>query len=128
MRAREFVTEARVKDGGHNSKKGKLHPHQKNVLGPVHKVAGTADRTYDLNRAMMALASSDGKNFSHEPDGESWVARNNVAYPYTDIEHDMLDHVYSHLDLSIQHAVEGKGVEPNDTHKISPVVGFKGYE
>ena len=128
MRAKEFITEQTAEDGSHSHKKGKLHPHQERVLGKIHKVAGTADRTYDLNRAMMALASSDGKNFSHEPDAESWTARHNLAYPYTEAEHAMLDHSYKHLNLSIQHGVADKGKEPDDTHKVSPVVGFRGYK
>lgn len=128
MRAKEFITEQTAEDGSHSSKKGKLHPFQDSALNRVHKVAGTADRTYDLNRAMMAIASSNGKEFSHEPDAESWIARHNMVVPYTDAEHKMLDHTYKHLNLAVQHAVKDKSQEPKDTHKISPVVGFRGYK
>lgn len=128
MRAREFITEQTGEDGSHGGKKGKLHHTQQSVLGKVHRVAGTADRVYDLNRAMMAAAASDGKDFSHTPDSESWIARYNMAYPYTELEHDMLHHAYGHLNMPIKSGVSEKSAEPEDTHKISPVVGFRGYK
>jgi hypothetical protein len=93
----------------------------------IHRVAGTADRTYDLNRAMMAVASSNGKEFSHEPTGESWVARSNMAAPYTKEEHDMLHHAYGAIGTPVQSATDDHRREPDDTHRISPVKGFKGY-
>ena len=94
----------------------------------IHKVAGTADRTYDLNRAMMAVASSDGKNFSHDPTGESWIGRSNMAAPYTQLEHDMLHHAYGAIGTPIESAIDDERKEPEDTHRISPVVGFRGYK
>ena len=46
-----------------------------------------ADRVYELNRVMMAVASSDGVNpLSPEVDAESWAGRNNIAVPYTDLD------------------------------------------
>jgi len=118
MRANEFITEV---------KKGKLHPDQSSAMGMIHKFAGTADRIYDLNRAMMAVASSDGKNFTHPPEEESWIGRHNMAAPYTKIEHDMLHHAYKSIGTSIESALSDERTEPNDTNKVSPHKPFKGY-
>ena len=52
-----------------------------------------ADRVYELNRIMMAVASTDG-SFVPELDGESWAGRNNIAAPYTPEEQDMLKKAY----------------------------------
>ena len=94
----------------------------------AHRFAGTADRTYDLNRAMMAVACSDGKAFPHhEADEESWVGRNNMANPYTEQEHDMLHHAYKALGIQINDAVNHPNKEPDTIHKHSPIKGFKGY-
>tara|TARA_R110000868_G_scaffold244626_4_gene500992 strand:+ start:179 stop:562 length:384 start_codon:yes stop_codon:yes gene_type:complete len=127
MRASEFIFEATADDGSHGKRKGKLHPDVQSAMGMIHRVAGTADRTYDLNRAMMAVASSNGKEFSHVPTGESWVARSNMAAPYTKEEHDMLHHAYGAIGTPVQSATDDHRREPDDTHRISPVKGFKGY-
>jgi hypothetical protein len=52
-----------------------------------------ADRVYELNRIMMAVASTDG-SFVPELDGESWAGRNNIAAPYTPEEQDMMKMAY----------------------------------
>ena len=127
MRATEFIIEG---NGGSNAggKKGKLHPDQQSTMPKAHKFAGTQDRIYDLNRAMMAVASSDGKNFSHDPTEESWIGRSNMANPYTEKEHEMLHHAYKKIGIDIDDAVDSHGTEPEDTNKISPHKPFKGYK
>ena len=121
MRAQEFIVED---SRGH----GKLHPEQEATMPRAHRFAGTADRIYDLNRAMMAVACSDGKSFPHhESDEESWIGRNNMANPYTEQEHDMLHHAYGALGIEISDAVSHPNTEPDTIHKHSPVKGFKGY-
>ena len=126
MRAHEFLSEG---NGGSNAtgKKGKLHPEQEATMPKAHKFAGTADRIYDLNRAMMAVASSDGKTFSHPPTEESWIGRSNMANPYTQHEHNMLHHAYKAIGIDIDDAVSDHSAEPDSIHKVSPVNGFKGY-
>ena len=127
MRASEFIIEG---FGGSNTggKRGKLHPDQQATMPKAHKFAGTQDRIYDLNRAMMAVASSDGINFTHEPTEESWIGRNNMANPYTEQEHDMLHHAYKAIGIDIVDAVGNHSGEPDTIHKISPVKSFKGYK
>jgi hypothetical protein len=127
MRANEFIIES---NGGSNSggKKGKLHPDQEATMPKAHKFAGTQDRIYDLNRAMMAVASSDGKNFSHDPTEESWIGRSNMAAPYTETEHNMLHHAYKAIGIKIDDAVNSHGSEPDDINNVSPHKPFKGYK
>ena len=126
MRATEFIVEGGA--GSNKGSKGKLHPHQEAAMGMIHKFAGTADRIYDLNRAMMAVASSNGKTMSHEPKEESWIGRNNMAAPYTKVEHDMLHHAYKSIGTPIESALSDDRSEPDDTNKVSPHKPFKGYK
>ena len=122
MRANEFISESYK---GH----GKLHPEQQATMPRAHRFAGTADRTYDLNRAMMAVACSDGKSFPHYgSNAQSWIGRNNMANPFTKEEHAMLHHAYDAIGIEINDAVSHPNAEPDTVHKVSPVTGFKGYK
>jgi hypothetical protein len=51
-----------------------------------------------------------------------------MAAPYTEQEHNMLHHAYDAIGIDIDDAVNSHGSEPEDTHKLSPVKGFKGYK
>lgn len=62
----------------------------------AHRVAGTADRIYDLNRLMMLVAAADGRTMPVVPE-ESWAGRNNMAFPFTAQEAQMLKHCYKVL-------------------------------
>jgi hypothetical protein len=126
MRANEFIVEGGA--GSNNGSKGKLHPHQESAMGMIHKFAGTADRIYDLNRAMMAVASSDGKTMSHEPKEESRIRRNTMASPDPKVEDDMLHHAYKSIGTPIESALSDDRSEPDDTNKVSPHKPFKGYK
>jgi len=127
MRADEFLNEGKA-GSNFGGKIGKLHHEQEATMPKAHKFAATADRIYDLNRAMMAVASSDGKKFTHDPAEESWIGRSNMAAPYTETEHDMLHHAYKAIGMHIDDAVNSYGAEPDSTHRVSPVKPFKGYK
>jgi len=128
MRAREFIFEKKMiskgemqghtySDGSHTKdKQGELRPEEKKTMGKVHRFAAGADRVYDLNRTMMAVASSDGKEMSHEPDETSWIGRANMAAPYTEEENEMLHHAYKHLNMPVQQAIDTYHEEPDDTN------------
>lgn len=118
MRAREFLIE--------KNKIGKLDKEKAATLNNVHNFAQTADRTYDLNRAMMVAAVSDGKT-KPNVDSESWVGRNNLAMPYTEVEHRMLHHAYDAVGCDIRDLHNGNSKEPTDINTKSPMGGFKGY-
>ena len=83
MRAQEFIIEDQV---------GKISKRNQNSTVGLNKFRDPkfADRVYELNRVMMAVASNDGTNFVQEIDGESWAGRYDIAAPYTKIEQKML--------------------------------------
>ena len=121
MRAREFIAEQDV---------GDISTRQRYATVGLNKFrdAKFADRVYELNRVMMAVATTDG-TFVPNLDGESWSGRNNVAAPYTREEQEMLKKAYQaigskHIDLN-------HGDLASDEHPAvptaSPVKAFRGY-
>ena len=121
MRAREFVAEQKV---------GDISTRQRFATVGLNKFrdAEFADRVYELNRIMMAVASTDG-TFAPKLDGESWAGRHNVAAPYTKQEQEMLKKAYQavgskHYDLN--HG-DLESDEHPAVHTVSPIKGFKGY-
>lgn len=94
------------------------------VMPAAHRVAGTADRTYDLNRIMMAVAAADGKTVPSIP-VQSWAGKNNIAAPYSKLESDMLKHAYqatgAEWDDALKPNQDEKSLEPKEIHKVSPV-------
>jgi len=121
VRAQEFITENTV---------GKISTRNQNATVGLNKFRDNqyADRVYELNRIMMAVAQTDGTT---DPvvDGESWSGRNNVAAPYTKVEQDMLNKAFKavgshHEDLN-HGDLESK--EHPAVNTTSPVKGFKGY-
>ena len=121
MRAQEFVAEAKV---------GPVGKRRGNATRGLHKFRDEqfADRIYELNRVMMAVASTDG-TFVPDLDGESWSGRHDVAAPYTKEEADMLKQAYKatgawHQDLN---GGDMESQEVPSTNKQSPVIAFRGY-
>ena len=121
MRAREFVTENHV---------GKISKRNQNATVGLNKFRDNqyADRVYELNRIMMAVAQTDG-TIDPVIDGESWSGRNNIAAPYTKQEQEMLEKAYKaigskHIDLN--HG-DLESQEHTAVYTTSPVKGFKGY-
>jgi hypothetical protein len=121
MRSREFVSEQKVGDIGQRKSVATvgLNKFRDNQY---------ADRVYELNRVMMAVATTDGTNDA-TVDGESWAGRNNVAAPYTKIEQQMLEKAFkavgsNHSDLN-HGDLDSK--EHSAVNTASPVQAFKGY-
>lgn len=123
MRAREIFLERNLVKTG-----VKPHRDQEMALPNAHRVAGTADRTYDLNRIMMMVAAADGHQIPVVPE-ESWAGRNNMAFPYTPLESNMLKHIYQALgyewDDVLKPNPHQRSEEPKDTQKQSPVAKIK---
>lgn len=122
MRAREFVAEQKVGDISKRLRYGTVGLNK-------FRDAEFADRVYELNRIMMAVASTDG-TFVPELDGESWSGRHNVAAPYTKQEQEMLKQAYKaigskHYDLN--HGDLDSEEHP-EVNTESPIKGFKGYK
>ena len=121
MRATEFVAEDRV---------GKMSKRQNQATVGLNKFrdAQFADRVYELNRIMMAVASTDG-TFVPDLDGESWAGRNNIAAPYTPEEQDMLKKAYQAVGSHHEDLNNGdlRSQEHPAVHVTSPVKAFAGY-
>lgn len=122
MRAQEFVVE---------HQKGHISKRLQNATVGLHTFVDNerADRTYELNRIMMAVAMADGTDAPVTVDSESWVGRNNLAAPYTDVEEKMMHQAFkavgsTHRDLNNG---DTRSQEHPTVHKTSPLVGFKGY-
>lgn len=121
MRANEFITE---------EKKGKMTDVQRFATRGVHTFTDTNfDRTYDLNRVMMAVACTDGSNFPNV-DGESWSAKKNTAHPYSEVESNMLKLAYKAVGLPFTDLNKGdmESEEIKTTNTSSTLKPFKGYK
>jgi len=83
-----------------------------------------ADRVYELNRVMMAVAAADGVNpLKIDVDSESWAGRNNLAFPYTPEEQDMLKQAFKAIGSHYEDLNHGdlESQELKSTNKVSPV-------
>jgi hypothetical protein len=122
MRAQEFIIEDQV---------GKITKRNQNSTVGLNKFRDPkfADRVYELNRVMMAVASNDGTNFVQEIDGESWAGRYDIAAPYTKIEQKMLKKAYQAVGSKYHDLNHGdlESQEHPAVHTTSPVQAFKGY-
>jgi len=123
MRATEFISETKM---------GKISPQQQQAtrgLNIFSKKIDAYDRNYDLNRLMMAVASSDGINPIEMP-AESWVGKHNTAHPYTKEEQDMLKLAYKAAGLEYIDLNNGNldSEELSDTNTQSIAKPFKGYK
>ena len=121
MRAQEFVTEDTV---------GKMSKRQNQATVGLNKFRDNkfADRVYELNRVMMAVASTDG-TFVPELDGESWAGRHNIAAAYTQQEQQKLNMAYKAIGstyVDINHG-DLRSQEHPAVHTSSPVKAFAGY-
>ena len=123
MRANEFVSESQA---------GKISKRQQQAtrgLNVFSKKIDSYDRLYDLNRLMMAVASSDGVN-PIVMDAESWVGKHNTTHPYTKEEQDMLRLAYKAAGLAYVDLNNGDmdSEELPGTNAQSIVKPFKGYK
>jgi hypothetical protein len=121
VRAHEFITEGN---------KGKVSARQQQSTVGLNIFAATQyDRTYDLNRVMMAVASTDGTTVP-DLNRESWVGKNNTAHPYTEVEQDMLKIAYKAAGIPFKDLNKGDldSEELDSTQDQSPIKPFKGYK
>jgi hypothetical protein len=123
MRAREFIIE--------HSKVGKISKRLRYATRGLHKFRDMqfADRIYELNRVMMAVASNDGKQFSFPMDAESWAGRNDIAAPYTKQEQEMMRMAYKAIGSHHEDLNQGdlNSEEHPAVNTTSPMQAFKGY-
>ena len=123
MRANEFVVE---------HKKGQISKRLQNATVGLHTFVDNEhmDRTYELNRIMMAVAMADGTDAPVVLDSESWAGRNNIAAPYSDVEEKMVHQAFkavgsAHRDLN---GGDTRSQEHPAVNTTSPMQAFKGYK
>ena len=125
MRAHEFITEQ-----SHGTRAGKVSKRQQQSTVGLNVFAiSQYDRTYDLNRVMMAVASTDGTTIPNM-EQESWVGKQNTAHPYTKVEQDMLKIAYKAAGIPFKDLNKGDldSEELDSTQDQSPIKPFKGYK
>ena len=121
MRAREFITE---RDG----KIGKRR--QSATVGlTLFKDGERSNSDYTLNRVMMAVAMANGDGSAINMDEKSWIGKQRGAFPYTEIEHEMLKQAFKAAGAVYTDLNHGDmdSEELESTNKQSPVLAFKGY-
>lgn len=123
MRAIEFITE-----GQHRGKMTKRQS-QSTVGVNLFRDPDASDRTYELNRMMMAVACANGDGSPINIDSESWIGKDNSAQPYTKLEQDMLKQAAKAIGTKIKDPNHGdlRSMELDSTNKTSPVLGFTGF-
>lgn len=125
MRANEFIKEEKQ-----TKVKGKLSKRQRYSTKGLHLFTDSNyDRSYGLNRVMMAVACSDGSG-KIDMDSESWIGKRNTAHPYTEIESKMLKDAYKLTGQEFNDLNSGdlSSDELNSVNITSPMKGFKGYK
>lgn len=122
MRAKEFIVE--------QNETGDPPVRAKEASRGLHKFRDLEgmDRIYELNRVMMAAASTDGEK-PVKLDSESYTGRYNTAHPYTKEEAAMLKIAYAAVGSDMHDFNDGdmRSLEVEDTNKVSPVQAFKGF-
>lgn len=118
MKINEIVTEGR--------KIGKIPQDlvDKSMGGAIRmRDVGGYDRTYHLNRIMMAAAMADGRSENPvDMDAASFVEKYNVAFPYSDMEELMMYQAMATIPTDGKELIKrGKSQESSDTNAVSPV-------
>lgn len=84
---------------------------------------GGYDRTYHLNRILMAAGMADGKSTKPvDMDSSSFVEKYNAAFPYTDEEHNMVLQAMATIPTDGKELTKrSKSEELPSINKVSPV-------
>jgi hypothetical protein len=122
MRAHEFISEG---------KKGAV-PKRHNAAQPgAYKFMDNGtDRTYHLNQIMKAVAMADGSSTKAlKMDDESFVGKNNIAYPFSDLEHNMMQQAFNTVSpTQAKQMIKGReSKELDSVNKNSPIKPRKDY-
>jgi hypothetical protein len=116
MRAHEFINEG---------KKGSVpNRHNKAQPGAYKFRDNGTDRTYHLNQIMKAVAMADGSSTKAlKMDDESFAGKNNLAYPYSDVEHTMMQQAFNTVSPTQANTmIKGRdSSELSSVNKTSPV-------
>jgi len=119
MKIAEIVCEGRQ---GKLAKSHKRALHRTHVFGDGHKANGNMN----FYRVAMASAMADGTNKSLPIDERTWYSTNNVAVPYSEIEHHMLRQAYKAVKTDVKQPVKHHGSkESKMVNSVSPVAKVK---
>jgi hypothetical protein len=67
------------------------------------------------------MADGNNEGAVDMPQG-SWIAKRNIARPYTEAEHKMMKSAFKTVDSEYEHTgKDHRSHEPDDTHKVSPM-------
>lgn len=121
MRAQEFITE---RDGQIGTRR-QAATKGLTIFGDSER----ANSDYTLNRVMMAVSMADGSGDVLDMDEKSWIGKKRGAYPYTEIEHEMLKQAFRAAGAEYKDLNSGDmdSEEVPSTNTQSPIQGFKGY-
>ena len=116
MRASEFINEG--------TKGSVPKRHDKAQPGAYKFRDNGTDRTYHLNQIMKAVAMADGSSTkAMKMDDESFAGKNNLAYPYSDLEHNMMQQAFNTVSpTQAKQMIKGRdSSELDSVNKTSPV-------
>ena len=121
MRAQEFITE----QDGTIGKRRQVATVGLNLFSDAERTSSD----YTLNRVMMAVAMADGSNAPIKMDSKSWVGKKRAAFPYTEIEQQMLKQAFKAAGANYTDLNHGDldSEELASTNTQSPVKPFRGY-
>lgn len=122
MRADEFVIE------GKPGKKGKLKKSIANAMHGTHAFGDGyhSNGTYNFYRVGMASAMADGTDKKLDIDDRTWFHTNNVAVPFTELEHKMLHQAFDVVNTNVDQVVKDhRSLEPDSVNRVSPVGKIK---
>lgn len=115
MRAREFIIEATA---------GNISKRQQQPSRGIHKFSDAEhwNGDYKMYRMGLALACTDG-NSMPDVDFESFVGRWKMAYPYSEVEAEMLKRAYEATKTQYVDLNNGDmdSQELDNTNTVSPV-------
>jgi hypothetical protein len=115
MRAHEFVIEG---------KKGQLDKNTKRAMHKTHAYGDgyRTDGAMNFYRVGMAAAMADGGDHPVDIDERTWFSTNNVAVPYSDLEHKMMHQAFKSVKSNVKNPVsDHRSQEAEGTNRTSPV-------
>ena len=118
MKITEIIIEGRPGHKGELDNNTKKAMHRTHVYGDGYKTNGTMN----FYRVGMAAAMADGSNNKLDIDDRTWYHTNNVAVPFTEVEHKMMHQAFGHVNSNVDEVVKDhKSREQDDTNKQSPL-------
>lgn len=114
----------KIKEVVIEGKKGKLNKVAKRAMHKTHSYSDgyKANGTMNFYRVGMAAAMADGSNKPVDIDERTWYSTDNVAVPYSDVEHKMMHQAFKAVNTNVNNPVnDHKSREAKDTNKSSPI-------